>query len=96
MAAFRGNEEDAMKMVVLSVVCFLAVPAWATSGAVDANGCHNSKKIGWHCHPERAGKSRAEPELPYAHETARQRERRLARECANLPNAGACSGYGYR
>ena len=28
--------------------------AGATSGGVDFNGCHESKKQGFHCHPERA------------------------------------------
>lgn len=28
-----------------------------------------------------------------AHESARERERRLLRECKGRPNAGACSGY---
>lgn len=27
--------------------------AQATSGAVDAKGCHKSEKIGFHCHPTR-------------------------------------------
>jgi len=28
------------------------------------------------------------------HETPAERERRLARECQGMPNAGACLGYG--
>jgi hypothetical protein len=28
-------------------------------------------------------------------ESAADRDRRLRRECRGLPNAGACSGYGY-
>lgn len=31
--------------------------AHATSGGVDKNGCHNSAKAGFHCHPERAKNS---------------------------------------
>jgi len=28
-------------------------------------------------------------------ESSAERDRRLARECRNLPNAGACRGFGY-
>ena len=77
--------------VVLSLLLASATQfAAATPGKVDINGCHNSKKIGWHCHPERAGQYR---ELPAARETAIQRDKRLARECRGLQNAGACLGY---
>ncbi|WP_462152847.1 peptidoglycan-binding protein [Pseudoalteromonas xiamenensis] len=34
-------------MIAFSIVCG---SAFATSGRTDKNGCHNSKKIGYHCH----------------------------------------------
>lgn len=48
-------------------------------------------------HPQSASpkKNAAAPKfIPNsAHETTRERERRLLRECKGRPNAGACSGY---
>lgn len=64
-------------------------PAWATPGALDAAGCHHSKKIGYHCHPER-GVKLSRP-APVGAVTAE--DRRLAKECKGRPNAGACLGY---
>lgn len=64
-------------------------PAWATPGALDAAGCHHSKKIGYHCHPERGAKL-ARP-APVGSVTPE--DRRMARECKGRPNAGACLGY---
>lgn len=63
------------------------VPAGATPGGVDANGCHRSKKEGFHCHPERARGSGG------ADGTQAARDRRLLRECKGRPNSGACLGY---
>jgi hypothetical protein len=81
----------AVKVIAtIGVVFLLAVAgaADATPGAVNAQGCHNSKKIGYHCHPERA-KSGALP----GDGTREARDRRLKRECKGRPNAGACLGY---
>ena len=86
------------RLVVLAGLLAATHFASATSGGVDANGCHNSKKVGYHCHAERAKKGATAKserhQLPYASETMRQRQDRMARECAGLPNAGACRGYG--
>lgn len=60
----------------------------ATAGARDANGCHDSAKIGRHCHPQ-AGKARGNAN----HETDAQRDKRLRRECKGLRDAGVCKGY---
>ena len=83
--------KSAFRLMVFCGFMALSQFASATSGKVDANGCHNSKKAGWHCHSERAGQYK---ELPASHETANQRDKRMARECKNMPNAGACLGYG--
>lgn len=64
--------------------------AHATPGGVDANGCHQSKTAGKHCHPERA---RHVATLPGG-ESVAQRDKRLKRECRGRANAGACLGYG--
>ena len=66
----------------------LAVPfaALATGGGVDVNGCHQSKKAGYHCHSERAKSSGGE--------SASQLDKRLKRECKGRANGGACLGYG--
>lgn len=61
----------------------------ATPGGVDANGCHRSQSLGFHCHPERAKSGGTTP----GGESTAQREKRLKRECKGRPNAGACSGY---
>ena len=74
-------------MILGGVIWALCASAMATPGAVDADGCHESKKAGFHCHPERATKAPGG-------ETTRDRERRLKRECKGRPNAGACAGYG--
>lgn len=71
-----------------------ALMAWAsaassTPGGVDVNGCHQSRKIGWHCHHERASGGG----LPGG-ETNKQRDARMKRECKGRPNAGACLGFG--
>jgi hypothetical protein len=63
-------------------------PAWATGGAVDLKGCHESKKIGLHCHPERAA------ETLRAVDTKHDTKRRLQAQCKGQPDAGACKGYG--
>lgn len=72
-----------------SVALLFSGVAGATPGAVDANGCHSSKRIGYHCHPERASSGG----LPGG-ETQAQRDRRLKRECKGSRNAGACLGFG--
>ena len=75
--------------VIFLTAAMFAGAAGATPGGVDSNGCHNSNKVGYHCHPERAKGSGATG----AHETVKQREQRMRRECKGRPNAGACLGY---
>lgn len=69
----------------------VALPAGATPGPLDAQGCHHSKKIGYHCHPERV---RATGVSGGSQESPRERDARLRRECKGQRNAGACLGYG--
>ncbi|MBX3660607.1 MAG: YHYH domain-containing protein [Ramlibacter sp.] len=40
-----------MKSMVFAALALAPVLALSTPGGVDANGCHTSKKIGYHCHP---------------------------------------------
>ena len=76
-------------LIGASVALAHFTPAWATPGGLDAAGCHQSKKIGYHCHPERgAAPTRAAP-VP----TVTAEDKRLKRECKGRPNAGACLGY---
>lgn len=78
----------AARAFIVAALTFAAAQVQATPGRVDANGCHASKTIGFHCHPERASGSAV------GSETTRERERRLKRECKGRPNAGACLGFG--
>jgi hypothetical protein len=77
-------------MKYLMLFLFLSSSAaWATPGKVDARGCHNSAKIGYHCHAERGGSG-----VGSSGETSKEREKRLKRECKGRANSGLCSGYG--
>lgn len=49
-------------------------------------GCYYGPRGGLHC---------ARYIKAPGQESATAKERRLKRECKNLPNAGACLGYGY-
>lgn len=66
--------------------------AWATAGGVDANGCHDSVKIGFHCHPQRVKSG----SVGGPGESESARDKRLRRECKGRPDGGACLGYGRR
>lgn len=71
---------------VVLVAC--ASLAWSTPGGVDASGCHDSEKIGRHCHPQRLKAG------GYAGgESAAQRSKRLDKECKGMQDAGMCSGH---
>ena len=44
-----------MKLKIIGmmlVASLIALPtlSYATSGGLNKNGCHNSKKVGYHCH----------------------------------------------
>lgn len=68
--------------------------AGATGGGVDSAGCHDSKKQGFHCHPERAqGAAGGGALSPSTDRNQAERDKRLKRECKGRPNAGACLGY---
>lgn len=73
---------------VLAAVVLVSGAAHATPGGLDAAGCHHSKKIGYHCHHERAGKT-TRAAVP----AVTAEDRRMVRECKGRPNAGACLGY---
>lgn len=77
------------KIVLWAAVMLVSGAAHATPGGLDAAGCHHSKKIGYHCHPERVGKATRAATVP----TVTAEDRRLKRECKGRPNAGACLGY---
>lgn len=86
--------ESGKRAALVLVLCLSAGGAWATSGGVDSSGCHDSKKIGFHCHPERAGAGAGASSRHASGEKVKDRERRMKRECKGRPNAGACAGYG--
>ena len=100
IGAFRAAEklgENAMRAIWAAMVA--GALAWAqfagaTSGGVDFNGCHESKKQGFHCHPERAkGAAGGGAWNTSTDRDQAARDKRLKRECKGRPNAGACLGY---
>ena len=40
--------------LAISFLCFSSL-AIATPGGLNKDGCHNSKKAGYHCHPSKKG-----------------------------------------
>ena len=71
----------------LLALAAVATSALATPGKVNRAGCHASKSVGAHCHPERAQGSGSSDGTQVA------RDKRLKRECKGRVNAGACEGY---
>lgn len=41
--------------LTLSIIGLMADVVWASSGRTDSNGCHTSKKEGYHCHGSGSG-----------------------------------------
>lgn len=89
------SRRTAKALSVAVVLAMLPTLLHATSGGVDKNGCHNSAKAGFHCHPERSKKSGdgSWAGVPAGDHTQAERDKRLKRECKGRPNAGACLGY---
>ena len=84
------------QLVRILIVAALAVPQFvaATPGGVNANGCHESKTHGYHCHPERAKVAAGGGAWSTSTDKDQDaRDKRLKRECKGRPNAGACLGY---
>ena len=81
------TKNQIFRLAALAFLISHASPGMATPGAVDGNGCHASQKIGFHCHPQRAGVSGG------ADGSKKDREKRLKKECKGAVNAGACTGY---
>lgn len=59
---------------------------WATPGGLDASGCHQAKRAGYHCH---AGK---QPNQMSVIESPEARVKRLQKECVGKPKTGQCRG----
>ena len=78
-----------MKSVLWIFGLMMAAQVQATPGGVDVRGCHDSTKIGHHCHAGRASTGASS-------ESKTERERRLKRECKGERNGGMCSGFGTR
>lgn len=95
MRTFFQPRRAALALSTAVVLALLTGPSHATSGGVDKNGCHNSAKAGFHCHPERSKKSGdgSWAGVPAGDHTQAERDKRLKRECKGRPNAGACLGY---
>lgn len=88
LAIWAFSKGVLMRKTIILLALLASGAVWATPGAVDAAGCHDSVKIGRHCHPQRA------KQLGYASgESAAQRSKRLDRECRNAIDAGMCSGH---
>jgi hypothetical protein len=77
-----------IKLLVACVACLLASVALGTPGGVDSKGCHNSQKIGYHCHPQSAGARGL-----HGGESQAQRDKRLKKECKGRSNSGLCEGF---
>ena len=77
-----------MKTKLFLLALLAAATVHATPGKMDARGCHNSAKIGHHCHATTGST------LGASGESTKERERRLKRECKGRANSGMCSGYG--
>jgi hypothetical protein len=75
------------KILAIAILLGLSPTLHAHSGGLDARGCHNSKKIGFHCHASRSGG------VSGSGESSKDRDSRLKRECKGAVNAGACAGY---
>ncbi len=92
-AHLRASQPVALA-IGLSLALFTSLVG-ATSGGVDENGCHDSKKQGFHCHPERVKKagSGSWAGTTSSDRSQAERDKRLKRECKGRPNAGACLGY---
>lgn len=80
-----------MKKMIAMVLCVMHFGAWATPGALDKNGCHDSKTHGYHCHGQSIDKIPAS--LPG--ESQKMRSLRLKAACAGLQNEGVCKGHTY-
>lgn len=63
-----------------ALILLLAAPLAASAASTTTTRRRTAKA---RTNPQDGGESRTD------------RDRRLARECRNLPNAGACLGYGY-
>ena len=72
----------------IATLALVSGAAGATPGATDANGCHQSAKMGYHCHAVKLG-----PETKKTEKREAAYERKQRRECKGRPNAGACLGY---
>ena len=75
------------KQLAILILAAVGSTAWATPGGLDAKGCHDSQKIGYHCHPKRSAKATDNAQ------SLTNRERALKRECKGAVNAGVCAGY---
>lgn len=76
------------RVVVAGGLLVLSLGVSATPGGVDAAGCHESAKIGRHCHPQRVKASGFA-----GGESAAQRSKRLDKECRGMQDAGMCAGH---
>lgn len=75
-----------MKKILLLVSVLMAGSVGATTGGLNASGCHESRRAGYHCHDGRSS-------FAGSAETTRERSSRLKRECKGGVNAGACAGF---
>lgn len=85
----------------MSTLTALGFVGWALLLAPVADGAQPTRSAGTTTQaspaPEKRALSRRKPKIQHApspsQESPAQRDRRLARECQGLPNAGACLGH---
>ncbi len=77
-----------LKRAALMACAILAAGSvQATPGAVDEKGCHNSDKIGYHCHAKKVRDVRLPNERPSPKVEAAQR---LREQCKRSPDDSPC------
>lgn len=86
LSIIRAIKFAALLKIICAAFVMQAGAAHATPGKLNDVGCHNSQKIGYHCHAERLPKGSGA-------ESVKEREARLKRDCKGRPNAGLCLGY---
>jgi hypothetical protein len=78
--------------IMAAALVVVSAAASATPGGVDANGCHRSKTVGYHCHAVKI--QNIVPYIPG--ETQAAHSERLGAQCVDKPNEGVCFGYARR
>lgn len=68
------------------LLAMVVVSGGVHAAKLDSNGCYNHAQKGYVCPSQGTVQ-------PWGHETTKERDKRLKRECKGKPNAGACLGH---